>query len=86
MSIEILTSGEAPLVQMTIVRAQIHDGKTKKPLENLHRRNIENSCETHRFKNELKNLWIEVNKGILSLKLSDSKYLLQNCLGVILIV
>lgn len=82
MSVEIITSGEAPLVQMSIIRAQIHDGKTNKPLQQIHKRNFDENCETHRFKNELKNIWIEVNNGILSLKLSDSKFLLQNCLGV----
>ncbi len=72
------------MVQITTVRAQIHDGNSSKPLENLHKRNIEESCQTHKFKKEFKNIWIEVNEGIMSLKISDSRSILTNCLGVII--
>ena len=82
LSVEIITSGEGPLVQMTIIRAQIHDGKTKKSLENLAKRNVDDSCQTHKFKDLKKNIWINVKDGVLSIKFSDTKMLVENCLTV----
>ncbi len=80
---EFITPGIAPLVQMTTIRAQIHDGKTNKTLDNMYKRVIDYSCQSHKFKNETKNIWLELKKGILKIKINDNKLLLDNCLGVI---
>lgn len=51
----------------------------------MYKRVIEESCQTHKFKNETKNIWLELNSGILKVKINDHKFMLDHCLGVIII-
>lgn len=63
----------------------MHNGKIKKTLENIQRRDFDNSCQVEYPSGQIKTIWLNNENGRLSIKISDSKSILQNCLGVIII-